>query len=184
MALLGPVGWCVVAHSLRGVERAREVRAAWRALVLPDSEGATMPGGETFSPFFTADIRTTLFSADVLKKCALRALQIIVEGGRGGEDVCHAPGLGDVWKMSCPKSPMWESEGEAWYEDVSFSSSVSRENNVCNEALHVIGFYGPGDKISLFLQDWELAKVALSCHMALDILYQEMHEAWSRVCRC
>ena len=30
-----------------------------------------------------------------------------------------------------------------------------------NDALHVIGLYGPGDKISLFLQDWELAK---GCH--------------------
>ena len=49
---------------------------------------------------------------------------------------------------------------------------------MCNEAVHVIGLYGPGDKISLLLQDWELAKVALSCHMALDMLCQEMHEAW------
>ena len=47
-----------------------------------------------------------------------------------------------------------------------------------NEALHVIGSCGPGEKISLFLKDWELAKVALSCHMALDMLCQEMHEAW------
>ena len=53
-----------------------------------------------------------------------------------------------------------------------------REGNVCNDALHVIWLYGLGDKISLFLQDWELAKVALSCHMALDMLCQEMHEAW------
>ena len=30
-----------------------------------------------------------------------------------------------------------------------------------NDAFHVIGFRGSGDKISLFLQDWELAKVAL-----------------------
>ena len=85
-----------------------------------------------------------------------------------------------VWalggKMGCPKSPMWESEGEAWSEDESVSSSGSREGNVCNDALHVIGLHG--GKISLFLQDWELAKVALSCHMALDMLCQEMHEAW------
>ena len=73
---------------------------------------------------------------------------------------------------------MWESEGEAWSEDENVSSSGSREGNVCNDALHVIGLYGPGDKISLFLQDWELAKVACSCHMALDMLGQEMHEAW------
>ena len=43
-----------------------------------------------------------------------------------------------------------------------------------HDALHV---RGPDDKISFFLQDWELAKVALSCHMALDLLWQEMHEA-------
>ena len=66
--------------------------------------------------------------------------------------------------MGCPKSPKWESEGEGWSEDDSVSSSGSCEGNVCNDALHVIGFYGPGDKISLFQQDWELAKVALSCH--------------------
>ena len=47
-----------------------------------------------------------------------------------------------------------------------------------NDALHVIGLHGPGDKISFFLKDWDLAWVALSCHMALDMLCQEMHEAW------
>ena len=80
--------------------------------------------------------------------------------------------------MGCPKSPMWESDGEAWSEDESVSSCGSREDNLCIVALHVIGFSGPGGKISLFLQDWELAKLALSCHMALDMLCQEMHEAW------
>ena len=44
------------------------------------------------------------------------------------------------------------------------SSSGFREGNVGNDALHVIGLYGLGDKISFFLKDWELAKVALSCH--------------------
>ena len=83
-----------------------------------------------------------LFSADVLKKCALLALHVIVEEGRDG-DGCHVPGLGDEWKMGCP---MWESEGEAWSQDENASSSGSREVNVCNDALHVIGLYGPGDK--------------------------------------
>ena len=49
-----------------------------------------------------------------------------------------------------------------------------------NEVLHVIGLHGSGDRISLFLQDWELAKVALSCHVALDILCQEMCEVERR----
>ena len=41
-------------------------------------------------------------------------------------------------------------------------------SNVCNDALHVIGLHETGDKISLFLQDWEVAEVALSCQMALE----------------
>ena len=72
---------------------------------------------------------------------------------------------------------MWESEGEAWSEDEDASSTASREGNVCKDALHVVGLHGPSDKISLFLQDWDLAMVALSCHMELDMLCQEMHEA-------
>ena len=73
---------------------------------------------------------------------------------------------------------MWESEGEAWSVDESVSSSDSREGNVSNDALHVIWLCGPGDKISLFLQDWELAKVVLSCHMALDMQCQELNGPW------
>ena len=92
------------------------------------NEPATVAGSETFSPFFNADIRTPLFSADVLKKCALIALHLIAEEGRGGEDGCHAPGLGDEWKMGCPKSPMWESEGELLSEDESVSSCGSRSH--------------------------------------------------------
>ena len=65
-----------------------------------------------------------------------------------------------------PKKSNVESDGEACSEDENVSSSGSREGNVCNDALYVIGLYGFGDKISFFLQDLELAKVALSCHMA------------------
>ena len=108
-----------------------------------------MPGSETFSVFFNADMRAPLFSAGVLKKCTLDALHVVAEEGRDG-DGCHVPGLGDGWKMG-PKSPVWESEGEAWSEDESVSSGGSREGNVGNDALHVIGLYGPGGKIPLFL---------------------------------
>ena len=101
-----------------------------------------MPGSETIGPFLNADIRTPYFSADVLKTCALIALHLIAGEGRGGVNGCHAPDLGDEWKLGCPQSPMWESEGEAWSEDESVSSSGSRQSNVCNDALHVIGFHG------------------------------------------
>ena len=83
----------------------------------------------------------SLFSADVLKTCALVALHVIAEEGRDG-DGCHVPGLEDEWKMGCPKSPMWESRDEAWLEDESAFSTASREGNVGNDALHVIGLYG------------------------------------------
>ena len=42
---------------------------------------------------------------------------------------------GDDWKMGCPKSPLWKSEGEAWSEDERVSSSGFREGNVCNDAV-------------------------------------------------
>ena len=116
-------------------------------------EPATELVCETFSPVFNADMRTLLFSANVLKKC-------VAEHG------FQVPGLGDEWKR--------ESEGAALSEDENASSSGSREGNVCNDPLHVIGLCGPGDKISLFWEDWEVAKVALTCHIALDMLCQEL----------
>ena len=85
--------------------------------LLIQKDSALPPVGETLSPFFNADIRTSFFSADVLKKCALVALRILAEVGEGGEGGCHAPDLGCDWKVGCAKSPMWESEGEAWSED-------------------------------------------------------------------
>ena len=63
---------------------------------LIQKEPAMVPGRETFSPFFNADIRTLLFSADVLRKCALVALHVIAEGRDGG--ACRVPGLGDEWE--------------------------------------------------------------------------------------
>ena len=76
--------------------------------LLIQKELATVPGGETFSPFFSADIRTLRFSADVLKKCTLIALHLIPEAGRDGEDGRHAPDLVGEWNMGCLKSPMLE----------------------------------------------------------------------------
>ena len=60
---------------------------------LIQKELAARPGSETFRPFFNADIRTPLFSADVLRKCALIALHLIAEERRDG-DGRHVPGLG------------------------------------------------------------------------------------------
>ena len=62
----------------------------------------------------------------------------------------------------------------------SVSSSSSDENNVGNDALFVIRLLGSGDTIAHFLQDWEVAKVALGCHTALDVPCQELYEVERR----
>ena len=61
-----------------------------------------------------------------------------------------------------------------------FNSFIGDGFLVSNEALYVIGLHGSGDKISRYFQDWEVAKVALSCHTALDMLCQELYEVERR----
>ena len=82
------------------------------------------------------------------RSARLSALHLVAEEGPGGSGG-QTPDLGDMWRYGCPASPMWKSEDDAWSEDESVSSGVSRENIVCNGALHVTGLHGPGDKISL-----------------------------------
>ena len=67
---------------------------------LIQEEPATVPVSETFSPFVNADIRTSLFSADVLKKSALLGTHLLAEE-RKEDDGCHVPGLG----VKLPKEP-------------------------------------------------------------------------------
>ena len=71
---------------------------------LIQKEPATMPGVETFSPFINADIRTPLFSAEVLKTCALVALHVIAEEGRDG-DGCQSPWSGGRMEHGLPEEP-------------------------------------------------------------------------------
>ena len=73
--------------------------------------------------------------------------------------------------------PKLKDGSEASKEEQADSSS---ENNVGNGALCVIGLHRSGDAIALFLQDWVVAKVALSCQKALDMLCQELHDVERR----
>ena len=75
---------------------------------------------------------------------------------------------------------MAEENAWRWDSGSSVSSSSSCEDNVGDDALYVIVLHGSRDTLALSLQDWEVAKVALSCHMALDMLCQEMHEVERR----
>ena len=96
-----------------------------------------------------------------------------------GSSGSQSPDLGDMWRYGCPKKPrIVDSDDESWSESEGLSSSDFREHNVESLAFHFIGLNWSGEKVSLFLEDLELARVALSCHVALDLLCQEMHEAW------
>ena len=76
-------------------------------------------------------------------------------------------------RYGCPTSSDWDSDGESWSESEGLSSSDFREHNADSLALNVIGQNWSGEKVSPFLDDWELARVALSCHIFLDMLCQE-----------
>ena len=67
-------------------------------------ELAIMPGSETFSPSFAADIRRPFFSADVLTKCALIALHLLEEDGGVESGSGWSPDLGDRERYGRPKS--------------------------------------------------------------------------------
>ena len=47
------------------------------------------------------------------------------------------------------------------------------QNNECR-AIEVVGQDWSSEAVALFLEDWELWRVALSCHVAMDLLCQEM----------
>ena len=64
--------------------------------------------------------------------------------------------------MGCPKRPMWESGANSGRKPIVCPLAALMKAVCANDALHVIGLYGLGDKISPFLQDWELAMVTLS----------------------
>ena len=90
------------------------------------------------------------------------------------------------WKRSRWSSGAGAQHPAAWrflvpeLKDESEASEDDQTDNVSNEALYVIGLRGSGVKVSRYLQERAVAKVALSCHMALDLLRQELYEVERR----
>ena len=103
-----------------------------------------------------------LVSAETFKACALIGLHLLEADNEDGSSGSLSLDLGDMCKYGCG--------GE--------SGSDFRAHNVKSLGLHVIGLNWSGEKISLFLEDWELGRVALSCHIALETLCQARHEGW------
>ena len=113
--------------------------------------------------------------AETVKACALIGLHMMAEENALRLDGDSCPKLRDMWRYGCPKSPVWSSVGDEWARSEGTSSFEDYEHNVDNLALEVVGQIG--QVVSPFLEDWELGRVALSCHMAMDILCQEMRDA-------
>ena len=88
-----------------------------------------------------------------------------------------SPDEGDMWRHGFPKSRIWCSAGDDWTGSESTSSFEEYEHNVESLASEVMGQNWSGEMVSLFLEDWELGRVALSCHLAMDPLCQEMRDA-------
>ena len=76
--------------------------------------------------------------------------------------------------MAVQKSPVWSDDGfeEERGEDASFVEFY--EHNVDNLAIDVVGQHWTSQVISLFLRDWEVGRVALSCHLSMDLLCKEL----------
>ena len=117
-------------------------------------------------------------SADRVKACALIGLHMMAEENALRADGDSSPEPGDnveVWLSK--KSLVWSGGGIDWAGSEGTCSFGEYEHNVDNLALEVNGQNWSGEMVGLFLEDWELGTAALSCHVAMDLLFQEMRDA-------
>ena len=70
--------------------------------------------------------------------------------------------------MAAPKALVWSSNEWAGSEDA--SSLEYYEQDVGNLALEVVGQSWSSEVISLSLEDWEVGRVSLSCHLSIDLI--------------
>ena len=115
-------------------------------------------------------------------RAAQRAFLLPYQEGAAVQALCScgdAQGMCFDW-LAPVGSRRWIWISESWSESEGLSSSDFRNHNVESLALHVVGPNWSGGKVSLFLEDCEPARMALSCHVALDMLCQEMHAAARR----
>ena len=77
-----------------------------------------------------------------------------------------SPDLGEMWKYGCPKGPVWSGDGFEGDRSEDTSSVEYYEHTVDNLAIEVVGQNWSSEVISLFLEDWEVGRVATSCHLS------------------
>ena len=79
--------------------------------------------------------------------------------------------------MACPKCLVWSGVGYEGERTEDTSSVEYYEHNVDNLAIKVVGQIWSSALISLVLEDWEVGRLASSCHKALDLLCQEIQDS-------
>ena len=110
-----------------------------------------------------------------MKTCALIGLHMMAEESALWSDRGSSPDPGEMWKYGCPKSPVWSGDGFEGERSESTSTLEYYEHNVDNLAIEVVGQNWSSDVISLFLEDWKVGRMALSCHLSMDLLCQEIN---------
>ena len=110
-----------------------------------------------------------------MKACALIGLYMMAEESafRSDSDFSPIRRHVEVW---LPKNLVWSSGGDHWAGSEGTSSLEHYEHNVDNLDLEVVGQNWSSEVVSLFLEDCAVGRVALSSHMAMDLLCQEMRD--------
>ena len=166
LALPGPMGQC-----------ARTASTCWNVpgkygllFFFIKKEQVAISNEVPFGPFV---------SAETLKACALIGLHLLAAEGEAGLSGSQSPDLGDMWRYGCPKCPKCFSPCSA--SETSFGREGYEHNSECR-AIEVIGQGRSSEVVAIFLEDWELGRVALRCHMTMDLLCQEMRDAcWGQL---
>ena len=96
--------------------------------------------------------------------CALVDLHMIAEQATSSSCNGLSPKLRGMSRLGGSRNPFWKGDEGSWTGN-ECTSYYTRE---------VIGQDWSSQVVSLFLEDWELARVAVCCHMALDLLCKEM----------
>ena len=142
MAVLGSLIPCAFAHSLHALECPKEV---WREL------------------FFCGRIRARHLNRNSESMCLDWSASDMAEENALRSDRDSSPDLREMWKYGFPKSSVWSGDDFEGKRSEDTPSEQYCEHNVDNLAIEVVGQKWSSEVISLFLKDWGVGRVALSC---------------------
>ena len=99
-------------------------------------------------------------SAETVKACAMIGLHMRAEEHALWSDMDFSPDLGEMWKLGAA---------------MALQRKEVRVRHPWS-IIEVVGQNWSSEVISLFLEDEEVGRMALSCHLSIDLLCQEMRD--------